>query len=157
MRLLSTRNRVLWVNSIGLRQPGLGGRDMQRIVGKLRAFSRGAEEIHKDLYVFTPVVIPFHHFSSARKINATVLKMSLNYYIKKLQMHDIIYWSYMPNVSYIIRNMNPSLIVYHCVDEWSKFSFIDETIIDQEHELCRMSDLVLASAKSLFNLSLIHI
>ncbi len=151
MRLLSTRNRVLWINSIGLRRPGLGGRDLRRIAGKLRSFSEGAERIHDDLYIFTPVIIPFHRSGIARKINAAVLKTSLDHYIRKLRMRDVIYWSYMPNVSYIIRRMDPRLVVYHCVDEWSKFSFIDGTIVDQEHELCRMSDLVLASARSLYD------
>jgi glycosyltransferase involved in cell wall biosynthesis len=150
MRLLSKRNRVLWVNSIGLRKPGLGGRDFKRITGKLRSFSRGAERIHDNLYVFTPVVIPFHGSSTARWINTALLKNALSRYIMKLGMKDILYWSYLPNVGYIIGQMSPELIVYHCVDEWSKFSFIDDDIIHKEHELCAMADLVLASARSLY-------
>ncbi len=150
MRLLSSRNRVLWVNSIGLRRPRLGGRDMRRIVAKLRSFSAGIERIHENLYIFTPLVIPFHHTRIVRSINALVLRMSIKRYIERLGMSDVIYWSYMPNVSYIIGKMRPSLVIYHCVDEWSKFTFIDATIVDQERQLCEMADLVLASARTLY-------
>jgi len=150
MRLLSEKNRVLWVNSIGLRKPGLGGRDVRRIAGKLKSFSRGAEKIHDNLYVFTPVVIPFHGSAAARRINAALLKGALDHYIRKLRMEDVIYWSYLPNVGYIVSRMDRRLLVYHCVDEWSKFSFIDDDIIHKERELCEMSDVVLASARTLY-------
>ena len=150
MRLLSSCNRVLWVNSIGLRKPGLGSRDVKRIAGKLRSFAAGAERIHDNLFVFTPVVIPFHRMRIARTINAVILKCFLGYYTRKLGMRDVIYWSYLPNVSYILAGMNARIVVYHCVDEWSKFSFIEENIVEQERELCAMADLVLASARSLY-------
>lgn len=150
MKLLSEHNRVLWVNSIGLRKPGLGGRDVKRIAGKLRSFSRGAEKINDNLYVFTPVVIPFHGSEMARKINTALLKSALDHYIRKLHMKDVIYWSYLPNVGYIVDRMDRQLLVYHCVDEWSKFSFIDDDIIHKERELCGMSDVVFASARALY-------
>lgn len=150
MRLLSASNRVLWINSIGLRKPGLGGRDARRIAGKLRAFASGLERIHDNLYVFTPVVIPFHRAAAARTVNAAILRGLLGRYARRLEMHDIICWSYLPNAGYIIAGMKPRLVVYHCVDEWSKFSFIDENIVEQERELCGMADLVLASARSLY-------
>ena len=150
MLLLSRKNRVLWVSSIGLRKPGLGSRDAKRILSKLISFFKGAERIHSNLYIFTPVVIPFHRSRLFRGINALILKSALNHYIRKLGMRDVIYWSYLPNAGYIIKLMDSELIVYHCVDEWSKFSFIDDRIIYQERELCGMSDLVLTSAHSLY-------
>ena len=36
MRILSRRNRILWVNSIAMRRPTATGRDLRRIVFKLR-------------------------------------------------------------------------------------------------------------------------
>ena len=150
MRLLSTRNRVLWVNSIGLRKPRLGGRDVKRVFGKLKSFAAGLEKIHDNLYVFTPVVIPFHRARIVRLINAEILKTFLAYYTKKLGLRNTVFWSYLPNVGYIFRRLKAQVIVYHCVDEWSKFSFIDDNIVEEEWDLCRMADLVIASARSLY-------
>jgi len=52
--------------------------------------------------------------------------------------------------------MKPKYIVYHCVDEWSKFSFIDSRIVQEEQELCRLSDIVFASARSLYESRKLH-
>jgi hypothetical protein len=151
MKLLARKNKVLWINSIGLRKPALGRRDLARMLGKVKSFARGLEKASDNLYVFTPVVIPFHDSDFIRSVNAWILEKSLKYYIKRLGMKDVIYWSYMPNVGYIMNKMNAKTIIYHCVDEWSKFTFIDDRIIDKERELCEMANLVLASARSLFD------
>jgi glycosyltransferase involved in cell wall biosynthesis len=150
MRVLARGNTILWINSIGLRRPTLGKRDMSRMAAKLRSFSRGAERVGERFYVFTPIVIPFHHSRFARAVNAALLDLSIRWYRAKLKMRDAICWSYMPNVDYIIKRMKPSFVIYHCVDEWSKFSFIDDKILEKEEALCRMADLVIASARTLY-------
>jgi glycosyltransferase involved in cell wall biosynthesis len=150
MKLLAKENTILWVNSIGLRNPGLKSGDIKRGLGKLRSFFGGIEQVADRLFVFTPIVIPFHHLAMVRAINGMMLKLSLSHYTKKLGMRDIIYWSYLPNVAYLLKRLKPKMIVYHCVDEWSKFSFIDDRIIHDEQELCRISDIVFASARSLY-------
>lgn len=150
MKILARENRIIWVNSIGLRTPTLGRQDAGRIIGKLKSFTRGLEKITGNFFVYTPIVIPFHRIRLVKMINSVILKLSLKRYIRKLGMKDIIYWSYLPNVGYILKSLDAKHIVYHCVDEWSKFSFIDENIIEQEKVLCEMSDLVLASARTLF-------
>ena len=150
MRILSRRNRVLWINSIGLRKPSLERRDLGRMLDKVRLFSRGLERVGDNLFVFTPIVVPFHHARAVQSLNAAILKLSIKYYIWKLGMKDVIYWTYLPNVDYIISRMHPKLVIYHCVDEWSKFSFIDENIVEKERSLCRLADLVIVSARVLF-------
>ena len=77
MKILSRRNMVIWVNSIGLRKPDLGKRDLMRIFGKARSFLRGLEKVHENFYVFTPVVIPFHDSGFIRGVNALILLLSL--------------------------------------------------------------------------------
>ncbi len=150
MRILSRSNKILWIDSIGLRRPALAKRDMSRMAAKLRSFLRGAERVNDNLYIFTPIVIPFHESKVARAANAELLDLAIRWYMAKLGMRDIICWSYMPNVDYIIKRLKPSFVVYHCVDEWSKFSFIEPDIAEKEKELCLISDLVLTSARELY-------
>lgn len=151
MRVLARGNTILWINSIGLRRPTLERGDVSRMAAKLRSFFRGAERVGERFYVFTPIVVPFHHSRLARALNATILTLSIRWYRARLGMRDVVCWSYMPNVDYIIRRMKPAFVLYHCVDEWSKFSFIDEAILEKEEALCRMADLVLASARELYD------
>lgn len=150
MSILSRSNRIIWVNSIGLRTPSIGTQDARRILNKLKSFFRGLERVNENLYVYTPIVIPFHRVGIVRAINALILKYSLKAYIRRLGMKDVICWSYLPNAAYIIKKLDPAVVVYHCVDEWSKFSFIDERIIQEERILCGMSDLVVTSARTLY-------
>src|SRR5438105_15634164 len=73
MQRLARRNRVLWVNSIGNRNPTPSARDLKRVVKKLRAFARdfyeGCREVAPNLYVYSPLAIPFHGSRLARSIN----------------------------------------------------------------------------------------
>jgi len=149
MRVLGRENTILWINSVGLRQPTLVKEDVSRMARKLRSFFRGPEKIHDRFYVFTPIVIPFHHSKLAQGVNTTLLTLSLEHYIKKFHMKDIIFWFYLPSAQFILRRMHPAFILYHCVDEWSKFSFIDEKISEKEESLCRRADIVLTSAREL--------
>lgn len=151
MRVLGRKNFVLWVNSIGLRNPSLEKQDISRIFNKLKSAFRGIEKINDNFYVLTPIVIPFHKRKFVKSINSVLLRLLLKRYIRKFDMRNIIYWSYLPNVSYIVQKMNADFVLYHCVDEWSNFSFIDSDIIHEEKKLCEMSDLVLASARELYN------
>ena len=57
---LSKTNRVLFVNSIGLRNPSASAKDLKRIWHKLMGFLKGWEKVDDNLFVFTPIVIPFH-------------------------------------------------------------------------------------------------
>jgi len=151
MRILGRDNFVLWVNSIGLRSPSMQKQDISRVFDKLKSAFRGIERINDNFFVLSPIVIPFHKRRFVKSINSYLLRLLLRHYIRKFDMKNIIYWSYLPNVEYIVRKMDAEFIVYHCVDEWSKFSFIDSDIIHEERRLCEMSDLVLASARELYD------
>src|SRR3954452_6480888 len=58
MRLLSRNNRVLWVNSIGYRTPGLNKADVGRLWKKLRAAREPLREVEPNLFVLNPLAIP---------------------------------------------------------------------------------------------------
>src|SRR6185295_9046685 len=59
MSRFARRNRVLWVNSVGVRNPTASVYDLKRIVQKVRASAAGHRTIADSLHVFTPLVIPF--------------------------------------------------------------------------------------------------
>src|SRR5436305_9405045 len=59
MSRLAAENRVLFVESLGLRRPQLAGRDLRRIGRRLR---RGLAPPRRadGLYVLSPLVVPLH-------------------------------------------------------------------------------------------------
>ena len=59
MKILARSNRVLWVNSIGLRRPGATAQDASRIVAKVKKFARGPVCMAPNIYMCS-LHSPFH-------------------------------------------------------------------------------------------------
>lgn len=60
------------------------------------------------------------------------------------------FWYYTPMALPISEHLNPSLIVYDCMDELSAFKFAPQSLKDREKELLRRADLVFTGGYSLY-------
>jgi hypothetical protein len=79
MRILSEKNRILWVNSIGMRRPAVSGRDARRLLAKLRAVSRGLVRVNANLHVLSPLAVPLPGVPGVERLNATLLAASIRH------------------------------------------------------------------------------
>lgn len=151
MRLLSQDNRVLWINSISTRTPKLtAGSDLKKIRRKLAAFFRGPKKVTENLWVYTPIVLPFPYSRLATAINRWILKASLAVLRRKMGMGEFQLWTFLPNAVEYLGRLGESLVVYYCTDEWSKFTYVDgPKMAAMERALCERADVVFATAKSL--------
>lgn len=151
MRILSKRNKILWINSVGLRTPSFSSQDFSRILNKVKGLLAGVERINDNLYVLTPLVIPFHKYPFVRKINRAILLSQIRCYLKRLKMKDIQLWTFIPTMADIGGKLGEKKLIYYCVDDWAKFSFIEsDSIIQMETDLVKRSDLVIVSARELY-------
>ena len=90
MRLLARENKVLWLNSIAMRRPTFtSGRDLSKIWRKLKSFFRGAEHPLPNLWVVTPIVLPFPHSKLAAAVNRWILCATIGHYRRKLGMKEL--------------------------------------------------------------------
>jgi glycosyltransferase involved in cell wall biosynthesis len=153
MRLLARKNRVLWLNSISTRAPKLSSSsDLEKIVRKVRDFTRGPVEVAPNLFVYTPIVVPFPHMPGAATINQAILRTTLAALRRQLGMQEYQLWSFLPTAQPYLGMPGEQLAVYYCTDEWSHFSHVDgERIARMERDLCRQSDLVFTTARTLWN------
>jgi glycosyltransferase involved in cell wall biosynthesis len=151
MRQLARANRVLWLNSVSTRVPKLSsGRDLGKIWRKLKAFCGGLKQVDARMWVYTPIVLPFPHSRLATAVNRLILRVSLDVLRRTLGMRDFQLWTFLPNVADYVGRLGESLVVYYCVDEWSRFSYMDgRRTAAAEQELCRRADVVFATARSL--------
>jgi glycosyltransferase involved in cell wall biosynthesis len=151
MKILWERNRILWINSIGLRTPSLNSHDVARILGKMKSLFSGMERVNKNLYVLTPLAIPLHKYPWVRKVNRTILLAQIRYYMKKLEMENVHLWTFMPTMSDLSGRLGEKKLIYYCVDDWSKFSFIEsDSMAQMESDLVIRSDVVIVSARELY-------
>ncbi|MBL8036952.1 MAG: glycosyltransferase [Nitrospira sp.] len=151
MKILARSNRVLWVNSIGLRRPGASAGDASRMLQKLKKFMQGPVSVMPNLHVVTPLVIPFHDIKGVPTFNAWFLARYIRYQATRLGMSDFQVWTFMPTMASVIAHLRPQKVIYYCVDEWSAFSFLNAKLMaDMEAEVIRQSDLVITSAETLY-------
>jgi hypothetical protein len=116
MGRLAQRNRVLFVESLGLRRPQLAGRDVRRILRRLR---RGLAKPRErgGVHVLSPLVIPLHGSAALRRVNSWLLRRQVRRAARRLGMQRPILWGYVPQAEQLIPALEPRLIVYHCVDD----------------------------------------
>lgn len=149
MSRLARENRVLFVESLGLRQPQLAGRDVKRIVRRLRrgvAPPRAADGLH----VLSPLVVPLHRFAAVRALNRRLLPWLVRRATRRLGLRRPILWAYVPQAEALLDALDPSLVVYHCVDDIAAQPGIDgASFRAAEARFAARADLVLASAPSL--------
>jgi glycosyltransferase involved in cell wall biosynthesis len=149
MSRLANANRVLFVESLGLRQPQLAGRDLKRILRRLRrgvAVPREADGLH----VLSPLVIPLHRFGLVRAINRRLLPFLVRRAARRLGLQKPLLWAYVPQAEALLEALHPSLVVYHCVDDIAAQPGIDgASFRAAESRFASRADLVLASAPSL--------
>jgi len=150
MKILARENRVLWVNSIGNRRPTVCARDAKRILKKLSGAMQGLQERHPNIWVMTPLAIPFYGSELVRAANGALLRVQVQSAMQQLGFQDVISWSFLPSSAPLSGTLGESLVVYHCVDEFSAFSDAPgEAIRELERRLMVKSDVVICSSEKL--------
>jgi glycosyltransferase involved in cell wall biosynthesis len=149
MSRLAAANRILFVESLGLRRPQLAGRDLRRIARRLRTGLQGPR-LRDGVHVLSPLVIPLHGSAPAEAVNRRVLPALVSRAARRLGMRDPWLWSYVPQAEVLLDAIEPSFVVYHCVDDISAHERIDTASFRAaEERFARRADLVLASAPEL--------
>jgi glycosyltransferase involved in cell wall biosynthesis len=148
---LARKNRVLWVNSMGNRNPTVSAHDLRRVVKKLWQFCRGCRPVANNIFRFCPLVIPFHGNRAARWINRRLLAWGLHRACRQLGFRQMVTLTFVPNSVDVVGSLGEEHLIYYCVDEYSQFTGADRTaILDMERRLMEKADLVVVSASRLY-------
>jgi glycosyltransferase involved in cell wall biosynthesis len=156
MSRLAEDNRVLFVESLGLRRPQLARRDLVRLGRRLwrgvrppRRVVDGNDEA-TGLWVLSPLVLPLHGNRVVRAANARIIAAVVPRIARRLRMHDPILWAYVPQAEPLVSPLRPSYVVYHCVDDIAAQKGVDaSSFAAAEDAFVRRADLVLASSPPL--------
>ncbi len=147
---LAAHNRILWVNSTGNRNPTFSAYDFRRALRKLADGLRGCRPVADNIWLFHPLVIPFHGNRLARAVNRRLLRWSLRRACGKLGFDQPITLSFLPTSADVAGHLGESKVIYYCVDEYSRFSGTDAAgILEMEGRLMRAAQLVVVSSTRL--------
>ena len=151
MERFSKNNRVLFIESLGLRRPVLQAKDARRMFRRVLKWLNGVKKVSDTLFVFSPLVLPFHKFLPARIFNRIFLSLQLGLVVRKYDFSSPIIWSYVPNAVEFLGAWDEKLSVYHCVDELSANPRIPGGIVRKmEEEFIKRADVTFVTSKPLF-------
>lgn len=149
MTQLLEANRILWVNTIGMRRPKLSLYDIKRAAGKILSWVKpktaNPVEIPKHLNVISPLMIPYNDIAPIRRINRQNVISAVHATSRELGFRDPILVTAVPLVADYVGDLGESLCVYYCMDDYAEWpGAAKEMLQELELDLVRKADVVVA-------------
>ncbi|BFG76726.1 glycosyltransferase family 1 protein [Paraburkholderia terrae] len=143
-------HRVLYVDSPGLRRPSLSASDASRIWRRLLSGMKPPRKVRENIWVWSPLLLPFHGISLVRVLNRFIISASLKLWMSMLRMRKAILWTYSPLTVELLNLARWPCVVYHCVDEIKAMPGMPAaTLASAETVLVERSDIVFVTSITL--------
>lgn len=154
-RLARDGNRVLYVEPLGIRTPGL--QDLSRIVRRIRhrfqAGKQGVRRAREGLYIHDPIIFPFHGSRINDILNEIIVTRTLKGIMRRLGFLEPIIWTYVPTplALNVIDEIDRKLLIYDCVDALAlNPKGVLATYAQSEKRLLQKADLVFVTSRRLY-------
>lgn len=148
MQSFSKHNRILFVNSIGVRMPSLKNDKYvwKKIFGKLASFARYLKKGQENIWVLTPFALPIfaRYEKTIYKINKVLLLTQLRIVCGLLKFSNPILWVCVPSVKDVVLEMkkHAKAMIYYCVDNISFHSGAEDAhVLQAEKAIHENADL----------------
>lgn len=145
-------SNVLFIDNTGVRSPRLS--DIPRLMHRIRNWRRsirGFRQEADNLYVYSPVLLPFPYSRIAQWVNRHILVSSIRRWMRSVDFHAPIIWTFLPTkvTLDLAQAIDHSLLVYYCMDKFSATSKGAGKVVETEREIIRSADLVFAMSHRL--------
>ena len=150
LSLVENGHRVLYVESLGLRPPRASTSDGLRIMRRIQRILRPPRQVRRNLWVWSPAVLPGGTQGRALALNRGLFRMGLAFVLRLLHFHNPLLWTYNPLTRLYLAIHDFSASVYHCVDSIQDQPGMPSALIERgERDLCASVNLVLTTAPEL--------
>lgn len=145
-------HKVLYIDSLGLRAPSINKSDISRLLRRLLKGLRFPKKINENLWVWSPIVIPFQKYAIVRLFNKSLLSIVSKLFTFILGFEKPIIWTYNP-MTLEIFSVTPAVnVVYHCVDEIKAQPGMPVKEIEiAEKRLLKRADYVFVTSEKLYS------
>lgn len=151
IELAKRGHRVFYIDSLGLRRPSISNQDTKRIIKRIRKAFQKPKKVKENLWVWSPVLLPFQNNTWTRKFNYYLLSNWLRTCLKRLNFNQDIFWTYNPLTLNLFDTDLYSQLIYHCVDEIKAQPGMPVKLIeDAEKKLATKANLVFATSTTLY-------
>lgn len=143
-------HRILYIDSLGLRRPSATARDFHRISRRLIKALKPPRQVRDNLWIWSPIILPFHNNSFIRQLNRMLLAAGLWVWLKKLRMRQQWFWTYNPLTTEFFQLDRYPCRIYHCVDEIKAQPGMPTQLLEQaEEKLCHKVSLIFTTSNHL--------
>ena len=151
---LPKMRKIIWVNSIGLRQPKLNRNDCLRTIAKLLGHTKQdfsyPSQVPDNLHIVNLRTIPAPKSHLSRQLAKS---MMLNQLLPVLKKHDIqqpILWSSLPTAADLCGHLNESSVIYYCGDDFSALSGVDHQVVtEHENKMVQKANIILGASEAI--------
>jgi glycosyltransferase involved in cell wall biosynthesis len=152
-RLIAREHRVLWVNTIGMRNPTWTLRDAGKAigkVGKMLCISKRTEHgVERDvnISVCQPVMLPGVRSQWVRRFNAHSVTKRVRALMRERQFARPIVVTTVPNAVDYRDLIIDRRVIYYCVDDFSLWPGLDaQSVQEMEARLIARADRIIAAS-----------
>lgn len=146
-------HRTFYIESLGLRRPSVSTRDLRRMVRRVARATRGPRQVRQNLWVWSPLVLPFQSSRPVRILNRLLLRTALSLHLRIRGIRRDLLWTYNPMTTRFLDVSQWNQVVYHCVDDIAAQPGMPAAAIETaDMELTAASDIVFTTAPRLAEL-----
>ncbi len=148
---LARDRRVVWVNSIGLRRPRLGARDIGRAARKAAAAFRPRGAAGQAPFpVVQPLALPMAEGRAERALNRVLIGRAVRQAARRAGLGRRVVWASLPSAVQALGALGEDAVVYYCGDDFGALAGVDHDAARRmEAELAARADLILAASPAL--------
>src|SRR5690606_29692821 len=117
---------------------------------RLRRAVASVRQARENLWVGSPLAIPWHDRPAAAWVNEVWLGGWLARQCRRLNFQRPIAWTYNPLVGPLLARLRPALTIYHAVDDLAAAPHLPRLAIERaERDLARQVDLIFTTSPAL--------
>jgi hypothetical protein len=150
--LAADGHRVLFIENTGVRAPTVGDlpRIRKRFTNWWRA-TKGFREERPNLFVYSPLLLPFPYSRFARWANLFFIRRALRRWMEVTGFRRPLVWTFLPTplALDLIGTFDRQLTIYYCIDDFVSSSPGARRIVDSERRLFKEADLVFVTSEQL--------
>jgi glycosyltransferase involved in cell wall biosynthesis len=155
-RLAQAGNRVLYIENLGVRAPGL--HDAKRVALRLAHWAKslpdgGVREVSPNLYVCSPLILPPFGSKIRHRLNQSALLPLIRRTVRNLRFEPDVIWTFLPTdtVASLVKMLckPKGVVVYYCIADFAELAPHPQDILKSERSIIEMSDVVFAQGTRL--------
>lgn len=145
-RALASELPVLYVETTGLR--GVGPRDLRRLLRRVRRWLAGRQLVEPNLWVFSPMALPFPASRLARAINRLMLRDAIRGQMRDLRLEDTLLLIAVPTWAGVdlVGALGEKVSLYDAMDDLTVIPAVHPSVAASESALLARVDVAVAAS-----------